>query len=69
MVHGWFSVTVARCSNGSPVSFEGERNYMLEAEQANKLPVSKSAALALALDFALLSPGYIDSLQGSVPLL
>lgn len=68
-MHGWFSVAMARCSNGSPVSSEGVGNYMLEAKQANTRPVSKFATVALALDFVLLRAGNIDSLHGSVPLL
>lgn len=68
-MQGWFSVAMARCSNSSPVTYEGERNYILETKQANRLPVSKFATVALALDYALLSLGNIDSLRGNVPLL
>lgn len=42
---------------------------MLEAKQANILPVSKFATVPLALGFALPSPGNIDSLIGSIPSL
>lgn len=66
-MQGWFSVAMARCSNSSPVTYGGERNYILETKQANRLPVSKFASLAL--DYALFSPGNIDSLRGNVPLL